>query len=204
MVCNMIYPMLSSVLMVASVGTLVAWVSQWELDSMPIQWKPIVAMCSDVTQVDDHCVACVVPTKWKRREVSVFDPVHVPSSFDNYQLCCILNNQRYESQDGFWCIWLPSFLCSRLWVSWGAWMICQRLSICLTLYFVLSPKSLACLYTWEAGAITVSHLIYYLRCKFCRAPWKSLKITFFPCGASFSLNGSSQMVKNYLNTYFNW
>lgn len=65
------------------------------------------------------------------------------------------------------------------WVSWGAWRIRQRLSICLTVSFVLSPKSLACLYTWEAGAITVSHLIYYLRCKFCRAPLKSLKITFF-------------------------
>lgn len=34
-----------------------------ELDSMPIQWKPIRAMNSNVAQVDNHCAARVVPSK---------------------------------------------------------------------------------------------------------------------------------------------
>lgn len=34
-----------------------------ELDSMPIQWKPIGAMNSNVAQVDNHCAARVVPSK---------------------------------------------------------------------------------------------------------------------------------------------
>lgn len=59
---------------------------------MPIQWKPMGAMCSDVTQVDNHCPACVVPFDWKRREdsivVPVLVPVPVPSSFGDDQLCC--------------------------------------------------------------------------------------------------------------------
>lgn len=56
------------------------WVSQGDLDSMPIQWKPIVAMCSDATLVNDHCVAINPPV----------------SSFDNDQLCCTLNNHKYH------------------------------------------------------------------------------------------------------------